>query len=183
MQQQFAAEAAYEMLTGDFGAITGPKWIGYHLQLRDAQIQLYRLELVPWRRWANGFSCLFFVMVGAPLAIRLRNADIWTSFGVVLPADPAALLSPAHVLAGSRQMRSLAALQHLAGQPRAAGWRLLADLPSAATLTAFPVFSPLSSLLSPLYSLLSTIPSLSSLALALTALVHSRRSGPKAGRA
>jgi lipopolysaccharide export system permease protein len=82
MQQQYAAEAAYEMLTGDFGAITGPKWSGYHLQLRNAQIQLYRLELIPWRRWANGFSCLFFVMVGAPLAIRLRNADIWTSFGL-----------------------------------------------------------------------------------------------------
>jgi lipopolysaccharide export system permease protein len=82
MQQQFAAEAAYEMLTGDFGALTGPKWSGYHLQLRDAQYQLYRLQLVPWRRWANGFSCLFFVLVGAPLAIRLRNADIWTSFGL-----------------------------------------------------------------------------------------------------
>jgi lipopolysaccharide export system permease protein len=82
MQQRFAAEAAFEMLTGDFGALTGPKWSGYHLHLRDAQCQLYRLELVPWRRWANGFSCLFFVLVGAPLAIRLRNADIWTSFGL-----------------------------------------------------------------------------------------------------
>ena len=82
MQQQYAAEAAYEMLTGEFGALTGPKWSGYHLQLRDAQYQLYRLKLVPWRRWANGFSCLFFVLVGAPLAIRLRNADVWTSFGL-----------------------------------------------------------------------------------------------------
>jgi len=82
MQQRFAAEAACDMLTGEFGALAGPKWSGYHLQLRDAQYQLYRLELVPWRRWANGFSCLFFVLVGAPLAIRLRNADIWTSFGL-----------------------------------------------------------------------------------------------------
>ena len=82
MQQRFAAEAAYEMLTGEFGALAGPKWSAYHLQLRDAQYQLYRLQLVPWRRWANGFSCLFFVLVGAPLAIRLRNADIWTSFGL-----------------------------------------------------------------------------------------------------
>jgi len=82
MQQQYAAEAAYEMLTGEFGSLTGPKWSGNHLQLRDAQYQLYRLNLVPWRRWANGFSCLFFVLVGAPLAIRLRNADIWTSFGL-----------------------------------------------------------------------------------------------------
>ena len=34
----------------------------------------------PWRRWANGFSCMAFVLVGAPLAIRLRTADVWTSF-------------------------------------------------------------------------------------------------------
>ncbi|MHB0956413.1 MAG: LptF/LptG family permease [Pirellulaceae bacterium] len=82
LQQQYAAEAAYEMLTGEYAALTGPKWSGYQLQLRDAQQQLYKLELIPWRRWANGFSCLFFVMVGAPLAIRLRNADMWTSFGL-----------------------------------------------------------------------------------------------------
>ncbi len=140
MRQQFAAEAAYEMLTGDFGAITGPKWSGYQLQLRDAQTQLYRLQLVPWRRWANGFSCLFFVMVGAPLAIRLRNADIWTSFGAVLPADPAAVLPAAHVRAGSRQMRSLAPLQYLDGQSRIAVRRRLVDLPSIATLIAVSLF-------------------------------------------
>lgn len=34
----------------------------------------------PWHRWANGFSCLCFVLVGAPMAIRLRNADFLTSF-------------------------------------------------------------------------------------------------------
>ena len=34
----------------------------------------------PWRRWANGFSCVCFVLVGAPMAIRMRNADFLTSF-------------------------------------------------------------------------------------------------------
>jgi lipopolysaccharide export system permease protein len=34
----------------------------------------------PWRRWANGFSCLCFAIVGAPMAIRMRNADFLTSF-------------------------------------------------------------------------------------------------------
>jgi lipopolysaccharide export system permease protein len=82
LQQQLAAEAAYQMLTGDFTALTGPSWNEHQLRLRDAEIQLFRLKLVPWRRWANGFSCLFFVLVGAPLAIRLRNADMWTSFGL-----------------------------------------------------------------------------------------------------
>jgi len=47
-----------------------------------ARHRLHRLQTEPWRRWANGFSCFFFVLVGAPLAIRMRNADLWTSFAV-----------------------------------------------------------------------------------------------------
>lgn len=82
LQQQSAADAAYQMLTGDFTGLSGPLWDAKHHQLRDTQNRLYRLKLVTWRRWANGFSCLFFVMVGAPLAIRLKNADMWTSFGL-----------------------------------------------------------------------------------------------------
>jgi len=42
--------------------------------------RLIRVEMEPWRRWANGFSCLCFVLVGAPMAIRMRNADFLTSF-------------------------------------------------------------------------------------------------------
>ncbi len=82
LQQQSAADAAYQVLTGDFTGLTGPAWDVKHLALHDTQNRLYKLKLVTWRRWANGFSCLFFVMVGAPLAIRLRNADMWTSFGL-----------------------------------------------------------------------------------------------------
>ena len=82
LRQQYAAESAYEMFAGDFSALTSPAWNISNNQLEDAQRQLYRLHLVPWRRWANGFSCMFFVLVGAPLAVRLRNADIWTSFGL-----------------------------------------------------------------------------------------------------
>ena len=82
LQQQLAADAAYQMLTGDFARLTGPDWDTQYGSLEYLEHQLCRLELVPWRRWANGFSCLLFVMVGAPLAIQLRNSDIWTSFGL-----------------------------------------------------------------------------------------------------
>ncbi len=82
LQQQYAAASAYQMLAGDFQGLAGRSWKSHYLEMQDAQKQLFRLHLVRWRRWANGFSCLFFVMVGAPLAIRLRNADIWTSFGL-----------------------------------------------------------------------------------------------------
>ena len=48
--------------------------------LADARGRLQRIALEPWRRWANGFSCFCFVLVGAPMAIRMRNADFLTSF-------------------------------------------------------------------------------------------------------
>jgi lipopolysaccharide export system permease protein len=82
LRQQYAAQAAYQMLSGDFATLTSPHWNTLQHRLRHAEGELNRLELVRWRRWANGFSCLCFVLVGAPLALRLRNADIWTSFGL-----------------------------------------------------------------------------------------------------
>jgi lipopolysaccharide export system permease protein len=48
--------------------------------LRHERSRLDRIVMEPWRRWANGFSCLCFVLVGAPMAIRMRNADFLTSF-------------------------------------------------------------------------------------------------------
>jgi lipopolysaccharide export system permease protein len=48
--------------------------------LKGERNRLNRIVMEPWRRWANGFSCLCFVLVGAPMAIRMRNADFLTSF-------------------------------------------------------------------------------------------------------
>ena len=47
-----------------------------------SQQRLNRLETEPWRRWAAGFCCFFFVWVGIPLAIWMRSADYWTTFGL-----------------------------------------------------------------------------------------------------
>jgi lipopolysaccharide export system permease protein len=82
LEQSLAVEAAYPMMTGDFDGLTGDEWVGRRQQLEQAKTRLARLHTEPWRRWANGFSCFFFVLVGAPLAIRLRTADVWSSFGV-----------------------------------------------------------------------------------------------------
>jgi lipopolysaccharide export system permease protein len=49
-------------------------------EVKHATARLNRIIMEPWRRWANGFSCLCFVLVGAPMAIRMRNADFLTSF-------------------------------------------------------------------------------------------------------
>jgi len=82
LEQQFAVEAAHQMLTGDMLGLTSADWQSRYAQLDAGRGRLHRLRTEPWRRWANGFSCLFFVMVGAPLAIRMRNADLWTTFAV-----------------------------------------------------------------------------------------------------
>jgi lipopolysaccharide export system permease protein len=82
LRQAYAAEAAYEMLTGDFESLADEEWSSRHAIVDHARNRLCRLYTEPWRRWATGFSCLAFVLVGAPLAIQLRNSDVWTSFAI-----------------------------------------------------------------------------------------------------
>jgi len=80
LEQDFALRAGYEMMTGDFDALVSPQWVADQQRLSSDRSLLNRLLVEPHRRWANGFSCLCFVMVGAPLAIRFRNSDFLTSF-------------------------------------------------------------------------------------------------------
>ena len=75
-----AAQAAYQMLCGDFDRLTGPAWDSSLDQRRGEQSLLYRLLTEPPRRWSAGFSCLCFAWVGVPIAIRFRNRDFLTSF-------------------------------------------------------------------------------------------------------
>ncbi|HEY4235516.1 MAG TPA: LptF/LptG family permease [Lacipirellulaceae bacterium] len=80
IQQSSTASAAFAILTGDFDALSENSWQAHQRELVDAQHRLQRLYTEPWRRWANGFSCLCFVLIGAPMAIRLRHAEFLASF-------------------------------------------------------------------------------------------------------
>jgi lipopolysaccharide export system permease protein len=80
LEKSQAAEVAYDMLTGDFEAIGSNQWKNHQRTLDNTQRRLYRLHTEPWRRWANGFSCFFFVLMGIPLAIRMRSSDFLSSF-------------------------------------------------------------------------------------------------------
>lgn len=89
LQQQMAARAALQMVMGNFeqlGPTTshadGKTWNELHANYRMAQTRLNRLHLEPWRRCAEGFSCLFVVMVGAPLSIRMRTTNFFTTFAL-----------------------------------------------------------------------------------------------------
>jgi lipopolysaccharide export system permease protein len=82
LEQALAAEAGLALVTGDFHALSEATWKPRRKALTDARTRLFRLQTEPWRRWASGFSCLCFVMVGAPLAILWRRADVMTTFFV-----------------------------------------------------------------------------------------------------
>ncbi len=50
--------------------------------LKQREKRSHRLRTEPYRRWANGFSCFGFAILGIPLAIWMKNSDMWTSFGM-----------------------------------------------------------------------------------------------------
>jgi lipopolysaccharide export system permease protein len=80
IEQSSTAAAGFALLTGDFDALSDTTWQAHERELTDARHRLQRLYTEPWRRWANGFSCLCFVLIGAPMAIRLRHAEFLASF-------------------------------------------------------------------------------------------------------
>lgn len=77
-----AAQTGFSLLTGRWDDIAGPPVNVLEGAITGGFYRLARLHTEPWRRWAGGFSCLCFVLVGAPLAIMARTADYWTSFGM-----------------------------------------------------------------------------------------------------
>lgn len=80
--EERAARAAFQMISGDVSGLVGPEW-RTNVAVRQGIVeQIHRGHTEPHRRWAGGFSCLFFVMVGAPLAIRLRNSELMKTFAL-----------------------------------------------------------------------------------------------------
>jgi len=82
LKQEMAAEASFAMMTGRTFELSQQVWIHRERGLRGAENNLTRLLIEPHRRWSNGFSCLCFVMIGAPMAVCLRNGEFWGSFFV-----------------------------------------------------------------------------------------------------
>jgi lipopolysaccharide export system permease protein len=79
-RQSMNAQAAFGLLTGDFDSLSSTTWQTHELELEAAESRLHRLYTEPWRRWANGFSCLCFVMIGIPVAVWLRYSEFIASF-------------------------------------------------------------------------------------------------------
>ena len=79
---QLAAHTGFSFLVGRPEAIAQQQGREYEHRLAESHRRLIRLRIEPWRRWAEGFSCLCFVMIGAPLSMIARTTDYWTTFGM-----------------------------------------------------------------------------------------------------
>lgn len=80
-EEEQAATIAYKLITGDFEDVGSDDFNNNATdRLQIMHERLCRLLLEPWRRWANGFSCFCFVLVGIPIAVQFRNSGYVTSF-------------------------------------------------------------------------------------------------------
>jgi len=82
LKQEMTAQAGHAMMTGRMFELSQDSWQTKRSKLAGAERTLHRLHTEPHRRWASGFSCLCFVLIGAPMAIRFSHGDIWGSFFV-----------------------------------------------------------------------------------------------------
>lgn len=82
IEERMVAQAGLQILSGDFERLSSSLWNDEARNLQGQKYRLYRMLTEPPRRWANGFSCLCFTLVGAAMAIRMRNSDVLTSFAL-----------------------------------------------------------------------------------------------------
>ena len=80
-RRDLAVVAGQQLLTGDLERLLNKEWNARYANLLVIEGRLHRLRTEPWRRFASGFSCFFFALVGAPYAAWKRTADFSSSFG------------------------------------------------------------------------------------------------------
>lgn len=79
---RLAAMTGFSLLTSNAESIGHGESAACQDELHNSRRRLTRLHTEPWRRWAEGFTCFFFVLVGAPLAMIAKTSDYWTTFGM-----------------------------------------------------------------------------------------------------
>jgi lipopolysaccharide export system permease protein len=80
IEDSLVAQSAFGLMVGDYDSLSSDAWKVNEKEIESAQVRLHRLRTEPWRRWANGFSCLCFVLVGVPVAIWMKQSDFLASF-------------------------------------------------------------------------------------------------------
>lgn len=79
-RERLTAEIGFCLISGDIADLNEPNWNLHRQELKSLETRLHRLESELPRRTASGFMCLFFTLVGVPVAIRMKQADTSTVF-------------------------------------------------------------------------------------------------------
>ena len=82
MKQANAMLACSQLVCGDMLGLSNADWQQRLIEQKASTKRLSRLHVVPHRRWANGFSCLAFAMIGIPIALWMRTSNYATTFGI-----------------------------------------------------------------------------------------------------
>lgn len=77
-----AAQLGFDIISSRFTAAQSASRLDLVGRVEAEQRRLLRLQAEPFRRWASGFSCLAFALLGAPISLRLKHADSATVFGL-----------------------------------------------------------------------------------------------------
>ena len=80
LQWKSETGAAVAMMTGEFQRFTPAAMAYVERGLGALENHIRRLTIEPYRRWAGGFSCLCFVMIGVPMAILRQKGEFLASF-------------------------------------------------------------------------------------------------------
>ncbi|MEM9352659.1 MAG: LptF/LptG family permease [Planctomycetota bacterium] len=78
--EETATDTAFTLITGGSADTARGDDPQRRRQHAHATALLHRFGTEPHRRWSGGFSCLSFVLIGAPMAIRRRHGEFWGSF-------------------------------------------------------------------------------------------------------
>ena len=81
-REKLATRYSIALASGRFVSLNDETSRTLGAEVAETEKKLSRLKTEPMRRWALGFSCLAFVWMGVPMAILIRSADYWWTFGV-----------------------------------------------------------------------------------------------------
>lgn len=80
VQEREALSAAWILATGQFEQFTGPEFRAHALARQTTLDQYRRLRTELHNRFATSCSCLFFVLLGSPVALVMAKKQFLTSF-------------------------------------------------------------------------------------------------------
>lgn len=81
-REQLATHFSFALGTGRYRSLHDELAAKLKEEILVTESRMARLETEPNRRWSLGFSCLAFVWMGVPMAILIKSADYWWSFGL-----------------------------------------------------------------------------------------------------